>query len=180
MADTYNKLQPEQQDMLLNLFASRHTVEYIKNFFFDWCEIDLSDNMVNYYRYKYREAIYERRTNLMRSVPICDRAYRQLCRQMLIDNILNQERLWREERDKNGDVVMKGNHTAVNQILDSAAKDQDDFVESSDSTVLQFKAMLQLRGEAALKYLKTGILPSLEEMRRLQAGQDQRSQSEKE
>jgi len=169
-----NNFTPEQQLTILNLLACNHSTNYIKEHFEEIFDRELSDERVSYYRRNYSEQIKERKLALMQSIPIADRAWRLLMRMMLVEDI-RQRGLWLTRYDAQGNAYQTGNHTAINQILDSAAKDQDDFADSSDSTVLKFKAILQLSGEDALNYLKTGKLPDLSEIRRLQAAQDKRS-----
>lgn len=177
MSSTLKKLNADQQDLLLNWIAQGETTGFILHML-DEEGISFTKESVSYYRRKYRDAIAERRIKIMQKVPITDRAYRQMIRQMLIENILQQGRLWRYEESKSGKAMLKGNHAIINQILDSAAKDSDDHVNTFDSTVVQFKAMLQLTGEDALNYLKTGKLPDFRQINMSQAAQDRRSKNE--
>lgn len=172
MPTTEHKLNADHQLELLNLLAQGHSSTYIRKFFNEYYDIEISKQTVHYYRNNYRDEIQKRKAHVMQQLPISDRAWRQMVRQMLINDILHTGRLWNKDKryDKDGNLirtVLKGNHNVINQILDSAAKDADDFSDSGDSTVMQFKAMIQIKGEAARRYLETGELPSLETVKAL-------------
>lgn len=161
MSKNDKRLTANQRDILLDLIAADHTNSFIDNYSQQNWDISLTKQNIHYHRNRWRDKIEEKKKKLMEDIPIIDRAYRQKMRFMLIQDLLQQDRLWVEQESKGGKKRLIGHHLAIDRILNSAAQDQGDST-GDDSIVIQFKTLLQLKGDAAMHFLKTGKMPTPE------------------
>jgi hypothetical protein len=108
--------------MLAGFISNEEIIQYFKSEY----DISLTSAAITYYKNNYEDDIVKARGKLMEkvlSIPIANKFYRIKLRQQLIRNIID-EGLWCEIETKHGS-HKKGNHGAVNTILDSVQTEME-------------------------------------------------------
>jgi len=145
--------------------------------------IKVSVRMIYYYAQNYKNEIDEIRQKLgleLRSIPVANKFQRIMERQKLVDEL--SKNLWVGEplikkgkivRDEEGNAILvkcsRGNHLAINKILDSVAKELGELEEGVTQqfdilNLINFMTAAQLR-----RFVETGEVP---EKRDLLMGKD--------
>jgi len=128
---------------------------------------------ISHYRDNFPELIADRRAamaqNFKTAIPIANKWYRILVRQELVEDL--QKNLWARVpvfNKKTGDVlrdgegniiyerVYKGNHNAINQILDSTAKELEELLPEGEEERRRLFMRLGDTGKVALNFIVYG------------------------
>lgn len=159
------KLTKKQRETVIKYLAQYHSNAFITEIFKKDYGIRLSSAAITYYRKEHAHRILAIREKLKETLPVTDLTYRQMVRQMLIQDLLERDRLWTKEKSRYGEKLIS-NHVIINKILDSAAQDQEGggFTEGENSLIMKF--MLRVRGPLARELILTGRMPSLEELKK--------------
>lgn len=163
-----NKLKPEHKDLILQYFAVNETPVNIQNILQSKHSISLRVHAITYYRDKYPEKIAAYQEKLKRDfsvIPSANKYWRIYTRHKLILDLLDH--LWVEVPvmntktgyivlDKDGKIVfktlLKGNHAVVNTLLDSQAKELEEYGLEDETKTDLFKRLMD-RGNLAINFI---------------------------
>lgn len=164
----YHKLKPLHKDLILQYFAVNETPTNIVNILRQKYSINIKLHSITYYRDKYPEKILAYQEKLKRDfsvIPSANKYWRLYTRHKLILDLLDH--LWVEVpvmntrtgeiiRDKDGEIVfktlLKGNHGVINVLLDSQAKELEEYDIEDDTKTDLFKRLLD-RGDVAINFI---------------------------
>ncbi len=162
------KLNPQHKELILQYFAVNEAPLNIVKILQEKHSITLKPHAVTYYRDKYPEKIADYQEKLKRDfevIPSANKYWRLYTRHKLILDLLNH--LWVEVpvmntktgeivRDKKGEIVfktlLKGNHNVVNQLLDSQAKELEEYEIDDEKKTDLFKRLMD-RGDVAINFI---------------------------
>lgn len=128
---TAPKLTEEHKQVIKQMLATFEPVNDIVDYLKDEYDVDVSSRLIYYYSKEHHKDIEKIRLELnikFEAIPIANKFNRIQTRQGLVDDLLAN--LWYE--DTKG--KQKGNHTAINQLLDSTQKELEPFkIAQTDS-----------------------------------------------
>lgn len=162
------KLKDAHKQVIFQYFAVNETATNIVQLLQTNYNVHVGLTAVCYYRDKYPEKIAAYQEKLKRDfevIPSANKYWRLYTRHKLILDLLNH--LWVEVpvmntvtgeivRDKKGEIVfktlLKGNHNVVNQLLDSQAKELEEYEFDDEKKTDLFKRLMD-RGDVAINFI---------------------------
>ena len=162
------KLKPQHKELIFQYFAVNETATNIVKILQTKYSISVGITAVCYYRDRYPERIVEYQESLKRDftvIPSANKYWRIYTRHKLILDLLDH--LWCEVPihnkktgaiiyDDDGEIVyqrlLKGNHSVINQLLDSQAKELEEMGLEDEAKTDLFKRLLD-RGDVAINFI---------------------------
>ena len=162
------KLSPQQKDLIFQYLACGETPSRLSRIFQHKYAVSIKPHAITYYITKYPEKINEYKEILKKNVfiiPSANKYVRLYIRETLIMDL--RDNLWCEvpvhnkktgevQYDKQGNIIyqrlLKGNHGVINPLLDSQAKEMEEFGFDDDAKTDLFMRLLD-RGDVAVEFL---------------------------
>ena len=122
-----DKLAPEHKILIFNLLGSGYKQKAVVERILTMTGVKITVDAVGYYKRKYPEKILEaakRWEARLECVELTDQIRRLLIRQDMVYDLIKPENMWHKEMTAYGE-RWKGNHLAVNKILDSMHEEID-------------------------------------------------------